>query len=235
MRLDTRRQRLLLRIGGWAGGLARLCYDLNPLLPCRSLAVGTDCVIGLSDLLPALERQAGADFFIDQDVAGFISARFKGRMDADFTVLAQAEDPDIDPPGHRGLAQLRILARLCAATPEIPWPRLAALCLRSTTAALAQWNSRSVRTARQASLAAAAAAGSLMAMNAVLTDTQAHAEDARALQIAQADLDRIDAEMARLAAGQAGRAAQARNAGQEIAAAIGVMALAATAMTVALH
>jgi hypothetical protein len=234
--LDTRQQRVLLRIGGWAGGLARLRYGLNPLLACRSPLVGSDCVVRLHDLLPALERHgaATADFVIDQEVAAFISARFKGRMDSDFTIISQDEDPDIDPPGHRGLAQLRVLARLSDQEPSVSWPHLASCALRAARAALGRWRSRSLRASRASDLEAAAARGALMAMITVLDDSHASAADAQAVQAAESELRAIDVALARLAGQTEARGESARNTGQEIAAALGVMALAISAMTVVL-
>ena len=236
LRLDTRLHRLLLRVPGWSGGLARLRYSLNPLLPCRSPLLGGDCVVRMHDLLPALERQvvASVDFVIDQEIAAFVSARFNGRMDADFVILAVNEDPDIDPPGHRGLAQLRVLGRLAATNQAESWPRLAALALRSAKAALAQWHSRKLRAVREQALTAAAGHGALVAMLTVLEDPHARAVDGRAALSGKEDIRAIAGEIGWLAEQRPVRAQAARNTGQEIAAALGVVALAASAVMTAL-
>ena len=83
LRLDCRQHRTLLRIGGWAGGITRLAYALNPLLACRSPKLAEDSVLRLHELLPALERRAGAlsDFVIDAEIAGF--AKHLMRLDPD--------------------------------------------------------------------------------------------------------------------------------------------------------
>ena len=236
LRLDTRLHRLLLRCPGWSGGLARLRYTLNPLLPCRSPLLGGDCVVRMNDLLPALERHsvASVDFVIDREIAAFISARFNGRMDADFVVLAQNEDPDIDPPGHRGLAQLRVLGRLAGTNQAETWPRLAALALRSAKLALAQWRSRKLRAMREQALVAAAGHGALVAMLTMLEDPHAREVDGRAALSGMEDIRAIAGEISWLAEQRPVRAQAARNTGQEIAAALGVVALAASAVMTAL-
>jgi len=236
LRLDTRLHRLLLRIPGWSGGLARLRYTLNPLLACRSPLLGGDCVVRMHDLLPALERHTApsVDFIIDREIAAFISARFNGRMDADFVVLAVNEDPDIDPPGHRGLAQLRVLGRLAATNQAESWPRLADLALRSARLALAQWRSRNLRGRREQALATAAGRGALVAMLTVLEDPQARELDGRAALSGMEDIRAVAAEISWLATQRPLRAQAARNTGQEIAAALGVVALAASAVITAL-
>ena len=234
-RLDARQQRLLLRIGGWSGGLVRLRYALNPLLACRSPLVGSDCVVRLADLLPALERHvAPADTVIDREIAGFISARFVGRMDAEFATLAQPEESPMDPPGQRGLAQLRVLARLAAPEPAATWPHLCKVALQPARSVLRRWRSSKARAAREAALEAAAGRGSLAAMLALLDDEKALADDARAGQHAQVKLAGIEAELARLVARHSARQARARTTGQEVAASIGMMALAAAAIATAL-
>jgi hypothetical protein len=229
LRLDARQMRMMLRIAGWSGGMARLRYTLNPLLACASPLLAGRCVVRLNDLLPDLERHAatgGVDMLIDRDISGFISARFSGRMDGDFTILAQPEDPAIDPPGHHGLAQLRVLTRLGEFQAAARWPHLAACAARLARHSLKRWRSRSARQSREAALQDAVSIGSLPAMLAVLHDVPGLAEDSgKAVAIAR-EISRIDQTLALLAAQGAARAGAARTTGQEIAASLGVMALA---------
>ncbi len=227
IRLEARHHRVLLQIPGWAGGFARLRYGLNPLLACDSPMLGPECVVRLSDLLQALERHGArqADFVVDEQVAAFIAARFKGRMDSDFTAIAQSEDPEIDPPGHRGLAQLRVLARLADNDPSRSWPNLAACSLRSVQAAAQRWRSQTGRAQVLAALQAASGRGDLMAMVQILSDTGRQNEDAQAARAAEAALSDIDAMLQRLDGSSTLRAAQARREGQMMATALAVMAL----------
>jgi hypothetical protein len=236
LRLDCRQQRSLLRIGGWAGGPSRLAYALNLLLPCRSAQISHEAVLRLHDVIPAFERravsQAGSlsDFVIDAESAAFIAARFNGRMDSDLAILAQHEDPDIDPPGHRGLAQLQVLNRIVDQQPGHRWPATAAIAVRPARAALSKWKGRTLRAAREEALNAAVGAGSIPGMLAVLLDDVAENNDAQASHTAQLELQQIEIEMARLNDARKWRWACARNTGYEVAAGIGMITLAGAAV-----
>lgn len=236
LRLDCRQQRAVLRVGGWAGGMLRLAYTLNPLLACRAKPIFHGAILRLHELMPALERAASGtvDFLIDADIAAFIAARYSGRMDSDLVILARDEDPDIDPPGHRGLAQLRVLERICEQDPARRWPKIAAVALHPARAALLQWRGRTARSEREAALQQAVGSGALAAMLAVLSDTQAHVADARDCTLATLELRHIDGETERLQAAGTDRAAMARTTGNEIAAGIGMMALATAAVVTVL-
>ena len=236
LRLDCRQQRILLRTGGWAGGLSRLAYALNSLLPCRSPLIGHEAVLRVSGLMPAFERKAASrahpqsDFIIDRESAAFIAARFNGRMDSDFGILAQHEDPDIDPPGQRGLAQLQVLSRISSLDSEPRWPAVAALVVRPARAALSKWRSRTSRSDRENALNAAVEAGSILGMLAVLLDDLAVANDAQASQAALSELQKVESEMTMLVNTRQSRWARARNTGHEIAAGLGMIALAGAAV-----
>eukprot|EP01037_Dinobryon_pediforme_P001817 gene1817-1847_t len=227
LRLDSRQYRVVLKTAGWAGGVKRLAYTLNPLLCCRSPKIASEAVSRLPDLGPALERNAAGmvDFVIDHDIAAFVAARFNGRIDSDLTILAQQEDADIDPPGHRGLAQLRILGRLCEQHAGQAWPALAALALRTVQPALSEWKSRTGRGERERALAAAVEEGAIATMIVILQDTASRKSDAQGVQAALSELRQIEAEIEDLAATVGFRSDDARQTGQEVAAAFGVMAL----------
>jgi hypothetical protein len=95
--------RVTLRLPGWAGGLARLVYGLNPLLPCRSPLLGGACVVRLTELLPALERANAVrpDRVLDREIGAFIAAHLAGRVDVDLAILAQ---PDTAPSNSSAAA-----------------------------------------------------------------------------------------------------------------------------------
>jgi hypothetical protein len=236
LRLDCRQQRVILRVGGWAGGMLRLAYTLNPLLACRATSVRHDAVLRLHDLLPALDRAApgAVDFVIDADIAAFVSARYNGRMDSDFTILAQHEDPDIDPPGHRGLAQLRVLVRIGEQYPTRRWPALAAVVLPPAKTALLQWRGRTARLAREEILLQAAVNGDMASMLAVLSDIHARNIDAQDHALMVIELRYIESETELLQATRPRRHAMAQTTGNEIAAGIGLMALAVAAVVTVL-
>ncbi len=232
LQLDNRQQRFLLRPGNWSGGFARLRYTLNSLLPCRSPMVGTACVARIQELLPALDRYAAATgaIVIDREMAAFISARFSSRIDADITIISTVEDPDIDPPGHRGLAQLRVLSKIANTEPNLSRPALAAAVLKGVIPALAQWHSRTLRAQLEKKLLLAAQRGSLVEMLNVLQDSTAREADTRASQTAASELRHIEETLESLGRDQPQRTVGARTTGQEVATAIAIMALAASAV-----
>jgi len=228
LRLDWRQNRMLLHVPGWAGGFARLRYGLNPMQPCLSPLVGDGCVVRLIDLLPALERHAmSRDWLIDAEVAAFISARLKGRMDGEFATLAQAEDRDIDPPGHRGLAQLRVLARLAESEPAQRWPSLAKAALRGVEEAAGRWRGVTERTHILHRVRDAAREGALLAMLAAIDHPASLQDDTRRAQLAQARAQALEAALGQISERQAARRAIAKHTAQEIAAACGTILLVA--------
>jgi len=59
LRVEARQQRSWLQHRARDGGMQRLTYLMNPLLPCASPLLEGHWVLGLPDLLPALEAAAG--------------------------------------------------------------------------------------------------------------------------------------------------------------------------------
>jgi eukaryotic-like serine/threonine-protein kinase len=225
LRQESRQQRTLLRLQGWAGGLPRLRYALNPLLPCRSPVLRGRKVVRLPELLPALEA-AAADAGargpapLDRDVAAFLAARHGQRVEGDLAAIH--EDADATA---RALAPLRILASLQAGLHPAPLPGLAGWLVAGSSAALEHWHNRRTRERLAAALAELAGGGQLGLMLALLCDPAARAADCRGLQQAQASVRRIDRELEALAAGSATRAETAQRIGQEVATAAGLAAL----------
>ena len=93
-----------------SGGLSRLAYLLNPLMPCKSPLLVGHWVARLADLLPALEEVAGhaerqQTDPIDAHVAAFIAARLERRMDHELLteIGGQRRVPGPDP-GARTIA-----------------------------------------------------------------------------------------------------------------------------------
>ncbi len=235
LRALGRQYRAALRLRGWAGGLPRLIYELNHLLPCRSPLLGTALVARLAELLPALEAAASrsevrALMPIDREIAAFIAAHQGQRLEADIAAL-----PEAGAPGVPALAQLTLLARLQEQVRPGPLPGVAGWVASLAAPLIEGWHSRGARQARQAALTAAIPAGDLSALLALLDDPGAREADRRAFDGTRAGLRRIDGRLAAIAGGAAARAETARRLGQEIAAALGLAALAATAVAMALR
>lgn len=231
LRVDARQHHSWLQQRGQGGGVLRLTYLLNPLMPCASALLDGHWVARLADLLPALEETAGrADHRqaepMDTQVAAFISARLERRIDTELSAqIGQAG-------GGRCLAQLRVLAQLQSRLRVPSVPALAAWLGSRAGPVLATWRNRARRAAVEERLRAATKAGSLTQMVAVLEDPATRAIDAQEAQQAAMELTRINAELAELAGGGQERMASASRLGQEIAAGFGLAAL-ATALAVA--
>jgi hypothetical protein len=227
-RQRARTQRGVAQRRGWAGGLARLRYELNPLLACRSPALGGALVVRLSDLLPALEAAAAragpaAGTLLDAEQVAFVAARQENELEAQ---LAEFGEGRAAPQAV--LTPLRLLARLQQRTHAAPLPHLGAALADAARPTLVGWHSRTTREAKAEALIRAAASGNLSALLAVLDDPAARTADDAGLAHATATIARIDAELAALAGGGAARQAAARALGREIAAGAGLAALAAS-------
>jgi eukaryotic-like serine/threonine-protein kinase len=233
LRVEARQQHSWLQQRGQGSGALRLVYLLNPLMPCASPLVEKRWVTRLADLLPALEEVATrADHRqtepIDSHVGAFISARLERRMDQEFSTQAGAAAASVC------LGQLRVLAQLQSRVHARSLPALAAWIGARAGPVLATWRNRERRAAVEERLRALIEAGHLSPMLQVLEDAAGRTADAREAHEAAAALERIDAELAQISGGAAGRAALAARIGQEIAAGFGLAALAAVLAVAAL-
>ena len=223
LRQDSRQIAGLLRLAAPAGGLPRLAYQLNPLLPCLSPGLDGRWVTQIADLLPALEAGAqgrrGTEPPIGADVAAFVAARGDRKLEAE---VARLSDPQA---AETPMIQLRLLAQLQARHAR-SLPNLGAWLAGQADAVLSPWRSRQRRAELRPQLQGLAGKGELVALLAMLDDAEARGADETESHRAAEELMRIDAELARLAHGGPGRADQARRLGQEVAAGIGMAALA---------
>ncbi len=231
MRVDARQQHAWLQQGGPSGGMARLAYVLNPLIPCASPLMGGRWIATLSELPLALEEAAGRVdrkqvMPIDTHVAAFISARLERRLDNELTAVNGGT------ASAACLAQLRLLAQLQSRFQVQALPALAGWLAALAGPVLATWHNRMRRNAVTEQLKGLAEGGFLAPMLAALDDPAARSADSHEAQQAADTLGRIDAELARIAGGAAGRNATAQKLGQEIAAGLGLAAL-ATVLAVA--
>jgi hypothetical protein len=224
LRVAARQHRSWQQQRGTESGLPRLTYLLNPMMPCASPLVGTRWVARLDDLLHALEATAGSidhkqNDPVDAHVAAFVSARLERRVADD--VASPKAAPDV-----RCLAQLRLLAQLQSRQHVAKLPALAAWLAARAEPVLTSWRNRERRAAVGEHLAALVASGQLAPMLAVLEDPVGRGIDTREALAAAEQLGRIEVELAQIANGVAGRAAAAHRLGQEIAAGVGLVALA---------
>jgi hypothetical protein len=227
LRLDIRQDRAKLLRPGWAGGLSRLRFTLNPLLACRSRLLGGAAVARLADLLPALEAAARPELHaqlpIDREIAAYIAARDDLRVEGLVAGLGGGGDNAV-------LATLRLLASLQQRLAGQPTSRLAAWLAHHLADSARSWRNRARREECVAALAAAVAAGRLDHMLALLDDEAARRADAAGAAAAAAAARRIDAELAAIAAASAARIEAARRLGCAVAGARGMAAFGAMAI-----
>ena len=231
-RVEARQRRAIAQIQGPAGGLPRLTYTLNPLLPCASPLLAGRWVAAMSDLAPALDAIVAASPGIDPlepHVAAFIAARSERWLEQEVKGIAPAADP-----ARQTLNALRLLSALQHRFHPAPLPGLTAWIAARAAPLTGRWRNRERRAAVEERLRVLAAAGFLPPLLALLDDPADQAADAAGLRAAHADLVRLDAELRALAEGAAPRAALAARLGQEIAAGLGLAVIAATLLFTAL-
>ena len=223
LRLEARQNRAWLGTRGPAGGVPRLTYLLNPLLPCNSPLVADPWVGRLADLPAALEAAVAANpktAVFDAHLAAFIAARGDSRLENDTSTLSGT------PQNPVGLPELRLLAQLQMRYYARPLPALAGWIAGAAGPMVALWFNRPRRQELTDRLRSLAQAGMLMPMLALLEDPAGRNADASGARLAAAELNLIEAELRNIAAGARQRRGVAERIGQEIAAGAGVVALA---------
>ena len=232
LKQDARDWRGWLALRGPMGGLKRLAYALNPLLPCASPLLGGRLAARLGDLLPALEAAAvQADRKrppIDADIAAFAAAR------ADQTLATELGQMDGFATDADRAAVLSFFGRLQLRTHPAPLPQLASWLLESGMVVLTRWRSLATRKSLGEALAVHARAGQIAPMLALAENSGARAADRSGAAQAASRLEAIAAERRLLAADAPRRAAGADRAGQDIAAAAGLAAILAAGLALAL-
>lgn len=233
LRVEARQQRSWLQQRGKDNGAQRLTYLLNPLLPCASPLLANRWVARLGDLMTALEEIAGRVDHnqtdpMDAHIAAFIAARLERRVDNG------GAGADSKSEEAQCLAPLRLLAQIQVRQQSGPLPGLAGWLADRVGPAIARWRNRQRRGEVRESVTAMVSHGHLTPMLAVLEDPAGHSADARGARAAETSLMRIDKELDQIANGAAARSAAAFKVGQEIAAGIGLTALATVLIAAAL-
>jgi len=233
LRLEARQQRSWLQQRGKDNGVLRLTYLLNPLLPCASPLLANRWVARLADLMVSLEDVAGRIDHnqtepVDAHIAAFIAARLERRVDS------EVADANSKSEEVQCLAPLRLLAQIQVRQRSGPLPGLAGWLADRVGPAIARWHNRQRRAEVRDRVMGMVSQGLLMPILAVLEDPAGRSADARGAHAAETALMRIDKELNDIANGAAARSAAAYRVGQEIAAGIGLIALATVLVVAAL-
>jgi len=216
---------------GAMGGLRRLIYALNPMLPCASPLLGGRVVARLSELLPALDSAAASadqtQLPVDHHIAAFVAAR------ADQSLLTEIGQIEAFVTVAERLRVLELFARVQTRASPVPLPGLAGWLLRCGLIDIDDWRNLKARAALRDKLAELARLGQLLPMVLVARDDGAKAQDSEGAEQAAARLEAIADEIARLEAGSLFRATLAQRNGHDIAAALGLVATLAGATALA--
>jgi hypothetical protein len=230
MRAEARANQALMRVRPPAGGVARLTYALNPLLPCGGAMGLGHWVINLDSVAGAMDsivRDAGQPF--DLDCVAFLAAHVTRDLEMEVNALAAHHGTEFP-----AMPWLRILARLQSRFAPRPMMALATWLVTQAEPLTAGWTNRDRRIALKEKLAALATDGLFAPIVAALDDPAGLQSDAAGAAAATTSLVRIDTELSRIAQSGAERANLATRYGIEIAAGLGLTALAACLVAAAI-
>ena len=228
--LEVSASRQFLQAGG-AGGLLRMFYTLNPLLPCRAPGMSADWITSNSDLMRFFERTAGADTgsLVTLEIATFIAARGERRIEMQINgLLARSGEP------ARG-AELALLKDMQLRYHPEPMPRLAKWAVARLRPTLEQWRYKPRREALAAQLEAVSRDGFLARLLALVEDNAGRMADRSGAEQAAMERAAIEAELAAIDSGDAPRVQEAERFGQAVTGAIGLTALIIAALAAVLQ
>ena len=231
-RMEARQRRAILQIRGPAGGMPRLCYTLNPQMPCVSPLLTGRWIAQVNELPAALDAIAIATpavELIEPHIAAFIAARSERQLDQEVKGLILDGDPVI-----RSLATLRLLAEMQARYHPAPLTGLTGWVAARARPLIEHWQNRERRTEVEEKVKSLGLAGLLRPLLTLLEDPADHAADNEGLRSAMDDLARVDGELRRIAAGGSGRATLAARLGGEISAWVGLAVVALTLLMTAM-
>jgi hypothetical protein len=231
-RLEARQRKSILQKKGPSGGLPRLTYTLNPLIPCASKLLDGRWIARAADLPEALDAIAAASadaVLLDPHIVAFIAARSERSLDQRVQAIGDEGDA-----AKQTIAALRLLSEMQARYHPGPLTGLTSWIAARARPLVERWENRERRNAVDEELKALVAAGFLPPILALLVDQVGQAADADGLDAAIGDLARLDAALHGIAEGGAQRSALAARLGQEIAAGVGLAAIAGTLILAAL-
>ncbi len=213
-----------------AFGLLRCLYQANPGLSCRSPLLEGRCVVGLVDIVPALDAVAGrvaADAKpLDPHMAAFVAARFGDDGGPYLAALADCA------PGRSVAAMLSVLALLQRRFRLPPVPALTDWVAKLLGPVIDSYHSASLRRELEREIAIKARAGSLSDLYEVVENPIRRRTDEESFCAAVAAFAAAGAEIEAIEKGAEQRWQSARRLGRRAAAtasvAISMIVIAAT-------
>src|ERR1700722_953056 len=186
-RLEARQRRAMVQIRGPSGGLPRLCYALNPHMPCDSPRLRDRWISSFQDLPAALDALAIASPdapLLDQHVTAFIGVRSERFLDQDVKALAFTGDPV-----GAMVTTIHLLAVLQSRYHPHPLPGLTAWVAARAQPLIERCQNRARRKGMEERLKALIPAGFLTPILEVLDDQAGQTEDPEGLHAPRAELD----------------------------------------------
>ncbi len=211
-------QRQLLKDGS-PGGLLRLFYGLNPILPCRAPSMTSKWIAGIPELMSFLDRivEAAGDKLIDQHLSAFIAARGDRRVEMQVNKLLSIKDNEL----FRS-TELALLQDLQTRFFPSPMPALTKWAAARLRPELDRWRNRPKREALHLRLDALIKTGFVSRLLELVADPVARALDMQGANRAVTELAVIDLEVATIESEDKLRFVDAKRYGQAITGGIGL-------------
>lgn len=222
MQLLTRNNQKWLNGKPAEGGVLRLCYALNPLIPCDSPWLARAWVTRLAEVLPAMEAAAvlpdGDGSILDRHLVTFIAVRRDERIDREVGSALGAMS--ISDP----LSSLRLLVSLQANSSTQALPRVASWIVRNPGVTETPYKSHSRRQRLATQMAAAVLEGDLKSIMALLSNPIEAQDDAQGRSAAKNRMAVIDYRLAGYADGNSDRQRASKQLGHDVAGGVGLLA-----------
>lgn len=202
---------------GLGFGIERVIYELNTHMPCLSSAVRQSYVLTMRQMLEALDARTGHPWVLDRHLAAFILVRDKKVLPSIMRSYEQAKDNST-----RTLALLTLLSDLQYRHGPDALKGLAGTLLVGAEETVKRFHYRPRQEKIRKDLKAAAAAGDLGQMLALVDDPDMLQRDAEEFEAARFIFQTTSDEMLLLAAQAKNKKALAVQAGEPLAATIAI-------------
>lgn len=201
------------------GGLLRLFYILNPMLPCQAKQVANHWVTSVTELLARLEQTDlnGEGSLIDLPLAAFIAARGDRRCEPALTQLMTCKNPETFR-----LKEIELIRDLQLRHHPDPLPALAKWMMERLKPDVLLWQNRPRREALTRRLTDVARTGLLANLVTLIRDPAALAADHAAAQQARSELRQLEAILTSIEAHDSARFGYAERAGHAVAGGVGL-------------
>jgi hypothetical protein len=199
-------------------GIERALYELNPTMPCVSLAVRDAFCMTVRQLLDTLDKRARDSGLIDRHIAAFMLARDRKIMGAVMRVIEQAKTV-----GERGLALMTLYADLQYRLGTDKLTGIAAVLMPMLEEAAKRFKNINRQEKARKDLRVVAAEGNIGAMLKLVDDPDLLERDRQEYAVARTLFVETENEITRMEAYARNRKVLAIQAGEPLAAVIAII------------